>query len=139
MRIIRIAPLAALALVGSASIAGAQQSRATHTHAAATATAHRHETQADLEKEARITMADARAIALKTVPGATIQTGELEREGGKLIYSFDLKTAGKTGIDEVNIDATTGTVLGNKHETPKDERKEAAADRRAARKHAHQP
>ena len=63
------------------------------------------ETQAELQKQATMTMADARALALKTVPNAKIQAGEIEREGGKLIYSFDMKVAGKSGIDEVNIDA----------------------------------
>jgi uncharacterized membrane protein YkoI len=80
-----------------------------------------------------MTMPQARALASKTVPGATIQAGEIERENGKLIYSFDMKTKGKTGIDEVNIDAMTGTVIGNQHETPKDERAEAKADAKAAK------
>jgi uncharacterized membrane protein YkoI len=128
MRTIRFAALVAFAIASSAVAAGAQQ-----------ATQHqgRHakveETQAQLEKEARVTMAQARALALKTVPGASIKDGEIEREGGKLIYSFDMKTQGKTGIDEVNIDAMTGTVIGNQHETPKDERAEAKADAKAAK------
>lgn len=91
------------------------------------------ETQAQLEKEAKMTMADARALALRTVPNATIKSGEIEREGGKLIYSFDMKVAGKSGIDEVNIDAITGQVISNKHETPKEERAEARADAKAAK------
>jgi hypothetical protein len=73
------------------------------------------------------------ASAQGTAPNATIQTGEIEREGGKLIYSFDMKVAGKAGIDEVNIDAMTGKVLGNQHETPKDEHAEAKADAKAAK------
>jgi uncharacterized membrane protein YkoI len=91
------------------------------------------ETEAQLQKEARMTMADARALALKTVPNATIQAGEIEREGGKLIYSFDMKTAGKSGIDEVNIDAMTSKVISKAHETPKDEKAEAKADAKAAK------
>ena len=91
------------------------------------------ETQAQLEKEAKMTMADARAMALKTVPNSTVQAGEIEREGGKLIYSFDMKVAGKTGIDEVNIDAMTAKLVSNKHETPKAERAEAKADAKAAK------
>jgi uncharacterized membrane protein YkoI len=116
--------LLALAAAG----AGAQQKSQPH-HPAKV------ESQAALEKEAKITMADARALATKTVPNATIQAGEIEREGGKLIYSFDMKTAGKSGIDEVNVDAMTGAVLSNKHETPKAERAEAKADAKAAAKH----
>ena len=121
MRISRVIPLVALAL--SATVAGAQ----TPKH-------HRKvETEAELQKEAKMTMADARAVALKEVPGATIQAGEIEREGGKLIYSFDMKTAGKSGIDEVNIDAMTGKLVSRQHETPKDERAKAKADAKAAR------
>jgi uncharacterized membrane protein YkoI len=123
MRTTRFAALVAFALASSAVAAGAQQQP--HRHKA--------ETQAQLEKEAKITMEQARALATKTVPGATIQAGEIERENGKLIYSFDMKTQGKTGIDEVNIDAMTGTVIGNQHETPKAERAEAKADAKAAK------
>lgn len=123
MRITRLIPLAAVAVFASAAVAGAQ------------APAHRQkpETQADLQKEAKMTMADARAMALRTVPNAHIKAGEIEREGGKLIYSFDMKVAGKSGIDEVNIDAMTGTLVGKQHETPKDERAEAKADAKAAK------
>ncbi len=122
MRITRIIPLAALAL--TATVAGAQQS--THHQKV--------ETQAELQHEAKMSMADARTMALRTVPGATIQAGEIEREGGKLIYSFDMKVANKSGIDEVNIDAMTGTLVSNQHETPKAERAEARADAKAALK-----
>ena len=126
MRITRFATFAFLAVAATA--AGAQPP------------AHHHktvdkkvETQAELQKEAHMTMADARAMALKTVPTATIQAGEIEREGGMLIYSFDMKVPGKSGIDEVNIDAMTGKLVSHQHETPKDERAEAKADAKAAK------
>jgi uncharacterized membrane protein YkoI len=121
MRITRFIPLAAIAL--TATVAGAQGP--THHKKA--------ETQADLQKEARMTMADARAMALRTVPNSSVQAGEIEREGGKLIYSFDMKAKGKSGIDEVNIDAMTGKLVSNQHETPKAERAEAQADAKAAK------
>jgi uncharacterized membrane protein YkoI len=137
MRLTRYVPLVFLAVTATAAVAGAQQVASTQGTAAAAHQSPRHhkktETQADLQKEAKMTMADARALALRTVPNATIQTGEIEREGGKLIYSFDMKVAGKPGIDEVNIDAMTGKLVGNKHETPKDERVEAKADAKAAK------
>jgi uncharacterized membrane protein YkoI len=123
MRTTRLASLLALAIATSAGVAGAQQPG----HHAKV------ETQAQLEREAKFTMTQARALASQTVPGAAIQAGEIERENGKLIYSFDMKTKGKTGIDEVNIDAMTGTVIGNQHETPKAERAEAKADAKAAK------
>ena len=84
--------------------------------------------QAALAKEAKIAEADARATALKTVPGATFDKVELEKENGKLIYSYDLKVAGKGGIEEVAIDALTGKMVSHAHESPEDETKEAAKE-----------
>ncbi len=93
----------------------------------------KHETMAQLKAEAKITEKAARATAISQVPGGTVKSGELEREGGKLLYSFDIASKGKAGIDEVQIDAITGTVLSNKHETPAMEKAEAKAD---AKEHA---
>lgn len=92
------------------------------------------ETQAQLQKEATVTLADAEATALKEVPGGKLAGHELEREKGKLIYSFDIKVAGKSGTDEVNIDALTGALVDKSHESPEDEAKEAANDKKAATK-----
>lgn len=74
------------------------------------------------ESRARISMKKARATALAQVPGGRIKSSELEREGGKLIYSFDIR-AGQ-GIKEVHVDAITGAVLEMKDESPSDEAKE---------------
>jgi hypothetical protein len=87
--------------------------------------------------QARITPDAARATALAKVPGAIVQSQELEHEHGKLIYSFDLKVPGKTGIDEVNVDAITGKVLLVQHETPKQEAKEKDADKRVESQKGH--
>jgi hypothetical protein len=58
-----------------------------------------------------------------------VQSEELERENGRLIYSFDMKTDGKSGIDEVNVNALNGAIVGKVgHESPKSEAKEAAAE-----------
>ena len=89
-------------------------------------------TQAELQKEAKISMEKARAIALKRVPGGKIESAELEREHGKLIYSFDIKTT-KPGVTEVNVDAITGKVLSSKQETPA---KEAAEKKQEAKESA---
>ena len=64
-------------------------------------------------KDAKITLEQARATVLKTVPGATIVDQELEHErgGSGLRYSFDLKVA--DGGREVGVDAVTGKVLEN--------------------------
>ncbi len=70
---------------------------------------------AQLAPQARVTMAQARATALRTVHG-TIAAAELEKESGGsgLRYSFDVKTA--HGVREVGIDAKTGAVLENSSE-----------------------
>ena len=85
-----------------------------------------------LAKSAKISLDSARAIAMKRVANATIQSQELEREHGRLIYSFDMKVPGKAGITEVNVNARTGAVVGVSHEGPKTEAKEAAQERREA-------
>ena len=58
--------------------------------------------------QAKITLEQARATALKTERG-TIVEQELEIEGGHLRYSFDVKV-GKI-VREVGVDAKTGKVL----------------------------
>lgn len=84
------------------------------------------ETEADLARVAKISKDSATKIALARVPGATVSSAEIERENGRLIWSFDLKTPGKGGIDEVNVNALTGKIVGKtQHETPKSETKEA--------------
>lgn len=69
----------------------------------------------DLAKHAKVSMAQARVIALKVHPG-TIIDEELERErgGSGLRYSFDVKSGGVTR--EIGVDAQTGRVLENKRE-----------------------
>ncbi|HWF96667.1 MAG TPA: PepSY domain-containing protein [Xanthobacteraceae bacterium] len=65
-----------------------------------------------LAAEAKITLTEARAIALKTFPGS-ITSEELEKEkgGSGLRYSFDIKNGAR--LHEVGVDAQTGRVLEN--------------------------
>ena len=102
--------IAAAALLAGAVTLGAQ--------------APKKETQAQMRKEAKITLTSARATALKEVPNGHVAKSQLERENGKLVYSFDVKVPGKSGWEEVNVDAATGTVVSTQHETPKMEAKE---------------
>ena len=46
---------------------------------------------------------------------------ELEREGGRLLYSWSITVAGQPGITEVHMSALNGRVLAVEHEhaTPK--------------------
>ena len=90
--------------------------------------------QAALSKEATIGERDARKTALAAVPGGKVQSHELERENGKLIYSYDIKVAGKPGIEEVNVDAMTGAVVAHEHEDAKAEAKEKKAEAKERKK-----
>jgi uncharacterized membrane protein YkoI len=84
-----------------------------------------------LVKHVKITEAAAAATAQKRVPKGSIDGVELEREKGKLMYSYDMKVPGKSGIDEVNVDAVTGKVIGYSHESAAAEAKEAAEEAKA--------
>ena len=101
------------------------------TQAQAGKAASAHETMAQLKAEAKVSSGTARATALALVPQGKVKSSELERENGRLLYSFDIATKGKPGIDEVQVDAITGAVLSNTHETPAMERAEAKADAKA--------
>lgn len=82
-----------------------------------------------LRAQAKVTEADARATAMARVPGATVQSAELEMEHRKLVWSFDLKDAKSADVVEVQVDARTGRIVSKKRETPVDQAKEAAADK----------
>ncbi|MFI5227506.1 MAG: PepSY domain-containing protein [Gemmatimonadales bacterium] len=84
-----------------------------------------------LVKHTKITETVAAATAQKRVPTGSIDGVELEREKGKLIYSYDMKVPGKSGTDEVNVDAMTGKVIGYSHESAASEAKEAADEAKA--------
>ena len=82
------------------------------------------EKQAQLQAQAKISRADAEKIALTKAPGGIIQEGELEKENGKLVWSFDIATPGSKDITEVQVDAVTGEVVSVAKETPADQEKE---------------
>jgi uncharacterized membrane protein YkoI len=89
---IRVNPFA-IAILVAASATGAAQ-----------ATVHR--------PHARLSMAQARAIALRAAPGRVI-SGEYENEGGWR-YSFDIQQSGH--VQEIGVDAQTGRIVENKSE-----------------------
>ncbi|WLR52053.1 PepSY domain-containing protein [Bacillus tianshenii] len=64
---------------------------------------------ARLQKEAKLTVAESEAIALKEVPGTVVDT-ELEDEDGIVVYGVEIETKDGTAKD-VKIDAVTGKVL----------------------------
>lgn len=61
----------------------------------------------------KISMAHARALALKLAPGR-VKSSEYEKEGGIWRYSFDIQQKGH--IQEVGIDGMTGKILENSNE-----------------------
>ena len=61
----------------------------------------------------RVSMASAKAMALKLAPGK-IMSSEYEKEGGGWRYSFDIQQRGH--VQEIGIDGQTGKVVENKSE-----------------------
>jgi uncharacterized membrane protein YkoI len=80
--------------------------------------------QEKLARKAKITKEQAQETALKRAPG-TVESGELEREHGKLVYSFDIRNS-KGTITEVQVSAITGKIVRIEHES----RKQEAAEKR---------
>ena len=80
--------------------------------------------QAELQAQAKISKEQAQQTALAKVPDGTIKEGELEKEKGRLIWSFDIAMPGSPNIQEVNVDATTGDVVSVETETPEQQAKE---------------
>lgn len=78
--------------------------------------------QEKLARQAKITKERAQAIALRRAPG-TVESSELEREHGKLVYSFDIRNA-KGTITEVQVSAITGKIVRVEHESKKQEETE---------------
>jgi hypothetical protein len=87
------------------------------------------ESPSELMKEAMVTKAQATAIAMTKVPDGVIKSSELEREHGRLIWSFDIAKPSSKNITEVNVDATTGKVVAVSNETPARERQEAKKEK----------
>jgi len=87
-----------------------------------------------LKGKAKIAEETAAKTALARVPKGEIASVELERENGKLLYSYDIKVPGKKGVEEVQVDAVTGKFLSKEHESPAAEKKEAAAEAKSAPK-----
>ena len=108
-----------LSLIGSVAVVA---SMATITNGA-------EESQAVLKKEAKVTEAQARSIALAKVVNGTVKSSELEKERGKLIWSFDIATPKSQNITEVQVDAKTGVIVSTQIETPAKQAKEAQSEK----------
>ena len=83
---------------------------------------------AKLAKQAKITLTQARKIAQAKAAGK-IEGEELERENGKLVYSFDIRNE-KGTITEVQVDAKDGSIVSIVEEDKAAEAKEKQEERR---------
>ena len=82
------------------------------------------ESQAKLMSQAKVSQETARQTALARVPNGTIKSAELEKEKGKLQWSFDVSTPGSADITEVNVNAITGDVISVDKESAQSEAEE---------------
>jgi uncharacterized membrane protein YkoI len=125
VRMKRIAGLSALLLLTIAFSASAADPKCTiHPKKGAT--------KEELASLAKVSQSDAQAAALATFQDrskATVKEVELEAEHGCLVYSFDIAVSGKSGAQEVQVDAGNGKVLSSKHESPKKEAAEKAKEK----------
>jgi hypothetical protein len=111
MTIARSASLIAVAIAALLLFAGDASAQLTKTRF-----------NAKLLKQATVTPDQARETAQAAVAG-DIEEEELEKEHGKLVFSFDIRNA-KGTITEVQVDAKTGAVVATEEESKADEEKE---------------
>jgi uncharacterized membrane protein YkoI len=86
--------------------------------------------EAELMKQAKITKAAAEKIALAKVSQGIVKSAEIEKEKGHLVWSFDIARPGTHDITEILVDAKTGKIISTQTESPRDQAKEAAADKK---------
>jgi hypothetical protein len=90
-------------------------------------------TEAELRAQAKVSQDEATATALAKVPQGTVKSVELEKEHGKLVWSFDIAKPRAKGVTEIMVDAITGKVVSVKKETDAQEAQEAQAEAKEAK------
>ena len=70
--------------------------------------------EAKMVREAKITMAQARKVALGRVNG-TVEMAKLEREKGRLLFEFEIHNSTNAEV-EIHVDAITGEIFAVKEE-----------------------
>lgn len=80
--------------------------------------------QAELQAKAKVSKEQAQQTALAKAPGGMVKEAELEKEHGRIIWSFDIATPGSKDITEVAVDAISGEVLSVEKETPEQQKRE---------------
>ena len=66
--------------------------------------------QKELAKEAKISLEEARKIALARIPGTVVES-EMGKKKGKVVYEFEIKDKDNKTFD-VLVDAKTGEIVG---------------------------
>src|SRR5262245_61813141 len=78
---------------------------------------------------AKVPKPDAERLApARTPEGSTVKESELEKENGRLVWSFDIATPGTADVTEVQVDAVSGQVVSVEKETPAQQQAEKAQD-----------
>jgi len=138
----KIEVLVAIAMVGATlAVAAPAGAQAASSHPAmAKKAAHAQqgtvkvkEATSGLAAQATVSADSAQKIALAQVSHGWVREAALEQESGTLVYSYDIKARGKSGVEEVLVDAKTGAVVSTKHESAKAEAKEGAAEGKTAK------
>ena len=91
------------------------------------------DSQTALMADAKIGESEARTIALAKVPLGIVKSSELEKEHGRLVWSFDIAAPSAKGLTEILVDARTGKIISLRKESPAEEAREAKADAAAAK------
>ena len=97
--------------------------------------------KSELQKQAKVSEADAKKAATSAIgEGATVVKGGIEVESNCLVYSYHVKAKGAKDQTEVFVDAGTGAILKQEHESaaraaaekPVDKTKEVAGKTKEA-------
>lgn len=75
----------------------------------------------------KLSMEQAKTIALQNVKGGTIKSGEFEHEMGQDVYSFDIIGTDKK-VHEVLVNSNSGKIVSSKIESAAEEAKESSQD-----------
>ncbi|HMA44241.1 MAG TPA: PepSY domain-containing protein [Gemmatimonadales bacterium] len=109
MRSLAPLALAVVLMAGVAGVAAAQQTPpADPMHSQGT---YKRTVPDSLLSQAKVSEDSARALALTRVPNGMVQALVLERQRGKLVWSFAIRDPAKSGNTEVVVNAMDGSIL----------------------------
>jgi uncharacterized membrane protein YkoI len=91
----------------------------------------------EARKQAKVGYDQAKATAVGAVKGDSKQLrgGGLEVDRGCLVYRYDVEVAGQKGVEEVVVDAGTGAILAQQHESAVKQTLETAGKMAGGKEH----